>query len=54
MLKKEFDVLEEVQFSINHENVYLISDEWFGIDELCDNNFEMDYEIKEIIININI
>lgn len=54
MLKKEFDVLEEVQFSINHENVYLISDEWFDIDELCDDNFEMDYEIKEIIININI
>jgi hypothetical protein len=54
MLKKEFDVLEEVQFSINHVNVYLISDEWFDIDELCDDNFEMDYEIKEIIININI
>lgn len=54
MLEKDFNVLEEVQFSINYGNGHYSTDEWFEIDTVCnDNDFDV-VNIKEIIININI
>jgi hypothetical protein len=52
MLKKDFNVLEEVQFKINYGNGPQSTEEWFDIDTLCnDNDFDALY-IKEIIIHI--